>query len=56
MRNNPVRDVQILRNPGINKQMRASDYSGVTTGSPTVTISAGLVTLKYTGSGTYVHS
>jgi len=37
-------------------QMRASDYSGVTTGSPTVTISAGLVTLKYTGSGTYVHS
>ncbi len=37
-------------------QMRVSDYSGVTTGSPSVDIIGGLVTLTYTGSGTYVHS
>ena len=37
-------------------QMRASDYSGNTTGSPTVSAAGGLITLTYTGSGTYVHS
>ena len=37
-------------------QMRSSDYSGNTTGSPTVSSAGGLVTLTYTGSGTYVHS
>jgi hypothetical protein len=37
-------------------QMRTSDYSGVTTGSPSVSVVGGLVTLTYTGSGTYVHS
>ena len=37
-------------------QMRTSDYSGVTTGSPSMSVVGGLVTLTYTGSGTYVHS
>ena len=37
-------------------QMNASDYSGNTTGSPTVSSAGGVVTLTYTGSGTYVHS
>ena len=37
-------------------QMRTSDYSGVTTGSPSVSVVGGLITLTYTGSGTYVHS
>ncbi len=37
-------------------RMRTSDYSGTTTGSPTVTVLGDETILKYTGSGTYVHS
>ena len=37
-------------------RMRTSDYSGTTTGSPTVTTVGDETILKYTGSGTYVHS
>ena len=37
-------------------RMRTSDYSGTTTGSPTVTVFGDETILKYTGSGTYVHS
>jgi hypothetical protein len=33
--------------------MATSDYSGTTTGSPTVTTSGGDTILKYTGAGTY---
>ena len=37
-------------------RMRTSDYSGTTTGSPTVTTKGEETILTYTGSGTYVHS
>ena len=37
-------------------RMNTSDYSGVTTGSPTVTTVGSETILTYTGSGTYVHS
>ena len=37
-------------------RMNTSDYSGTTTGSPTVTTVGGETILTYTGSGTYVHS
>ena len=37
-------------------RMRTSDYSGTTTGSPTVTTRGEETMIKYTGSGTYVHS
>ena len=37
-------------------RMRTSDYSGTTTGSPTVTTVGEETILTYTGSGTYVHS
>ena len=37
-------------------RMNTSDYSGTTTGSPTVTTSGSETILTYTGSGTYVHS
>jgi len=37
-------------------RMNTSDYSGVTTGSPTVTTNGSETILTYTGSGTYVHS
>jgi len=37
-------------------RMKTSDYSGTTTGSPTVTTDGNDTVLKYTGSGTYVHS
>jgi hypothetical protein len=36
--------------------MNTSDYSGTTTGSPTVTTDNSYTILTYTGSGTYVHS
>ena len=34
-------------------KMLTSDYSGTTTGSPTVTTSGSYTILTYTGSGTY---
>ena len=37
-------------------RLLTSDYSGSTTGSPTVTTSGNDTILKFTGSGTYVHS
>ena len=37
-------------------RMNTTDYSGVTTGSPTVTTDGSYTILTYTGSGTYVHS
>jgi hypothetical protein len=37
-------------------RMNTSDYSGTTTGSPTVTTEGSETILTYTGSGTYVHS
>jgi hypothetical protein len=37
-------------------RMNTSDYSGATTGSPTVTTNGSETILTYTGSGTYVHS
>jgi hypothetical protein len=37
-------------------RMNTSDYSGTTTGSPTVTTDGDYTILTYTGSGTYVHS
>jgi len=37
-------------------RMNTSDYSGTTTGSPTVTTDSSYTILTYTGSGTYVHS
>ncbi len=37
-------------------RMRTSDYSGTTTGSPTITTRGEETILTYTGSGTYVHS
>lgn len=37
-------------------RMNTSDYSGTTTGSPTVTTDNSYTILTYTGSGTYVHS
>jgi len=37
-------------------RLRTSEYSGVTTGSPTVTTDGADTILKFTGSGTYVHS
>ena len=37
-------------------RMNTSDYSGTTTGSPTVTTNGSETILTYTGSGTYVHS
>jgi hypothetical protein len=37
-------------------RMNTSDYSGATTGSPTVTTVGTETVLTYTGSGTYVHS
>jgi hypothetical protein len=37
-------------------RMNTSDYSGSTTGSPTVTTVDSYTILTYTGSGTYVHS
>ena len=37
-------------------RMNTSDYSGTTTGSPTVTTIGSETILTYTGSGTYVHS
>ena len=37
-------------------RMNTSDYSGTTTGSPTVTTDGSETILTYTGSGTYVHS
>jgi hypothetical protein len=37
-------------------RMNTSDYSGVTTGSPTVKTEGSETILIYTGSGTYVHS
>jgi len=37
-------------------RMNTTDYSGVTTGSPTVTTDGDYTVLTYTGSGTYVHS
>jgi hypothetical protein len=36
--------------------MNTSDYSGTVSGSPTVTTSGSQTIIKYTGSGTYVHS
>jgi hypothetical protein len=37
-------------------RMNTSDYSGTTTGSPSVTTDGDYTILTYTGSGTYVHS
>ena len=37
-------------------RLRTSDYSGTTTGSPTVTTTGDETVLTFTGSGTYVHS
>ena len=37
-------------------RLRTSDYSGTTTGSPTVTTTGEETILTFTGSGTYVHS
>jgi hypothetical protein len=37
-------------------RLATSEYSGTTTGSPTVTTDGDYTILKYTGSGTYVHS
>ena len=37
-------------------RLRTTDYSGTTTGSPTITTSGEETILTYTGSGTYVHS
>ena len=37
-------------------RLNTSDYSGTTTGSPTVTTDGVYTILEYTGSGTYVHS
>ena len=37
-------------------RLRTSDYSGTTTGSPTVTTTGEETVLTFTGSGTYVHS
>ena len=37
-------------------RLQTSEYSGTTTGSPTVTTSGSETILTYTGSGTYVHS
>jgi hypothetical protein len=37
-------------------RIKTSEYSGTTTGSPTVTTVGDDTVLKYTGSGTYVHS
>jgi hypothetical protein len=37
-------------------RMNTTDYSGVTTGSPTVITDGDYTVLTYTGSGTYVHS
>ena len=37
-------------------RLNTSDYSGATTGSPTVTTNGSETILTYTGSGTYVHS
>ena len=37
-------------------RLRTSEYSGTTTGSPTVTTTGEETVLTYTGSGTYVHS
>ena len=37
-------------------RMNTSDYSGSTTGSPTITTNGSETILTYTGSGTYVHS
>ena len=37
-------------------RMNTSDYSGSTTGSPTVTTDGTDTILTFTGSGTYVHS
>ena len=37
-------------------RMRTTDYSGTTTGSPTITTRGEETILTYTGSGTYVHS
>ena len=37
-------------------RLNTSDYSGTTTGSPTVTTNGDYTVLTYTGSGTYVHS
>ena len=37
-------------------RLNTSDYSGTTTGSPTITTDGDYTVLEYTGSGTYVHS
>ena len=37
-------------------RLATSEYSGTTTGSPTVTTDGDYTILTYTGSGTYVHS
>jgi hypothetical protein len=37
-------------------RLNTSDYSGSTTGSPTITTNGSETVLTYTGSGTYVHS
>jgi len=37
-------------------RLNTSDYSGSTTGSPTITTDGDYTVLEYTGSGTYVHS
>ena len=37
-------------------RLKTSEYSGTTTGSPTVTTDGADTILKFTGSGTYVHS
>ena len=37
-------------------RLATSQYSGTTTGSPTITTDGTDTILKYTGSGTYVHS
>ena len=37
-------------------RLNTSDYSGTTTGSPTITTDGVYTVLEYTGSGTYVHS
>ena len=37
-------------------RLLTSEYSGTTTGSPTVTTDGNYSVLTYTGSGTYVHS
>ena len=37
-------------------RLATSEYSGTTTGSPTVTTDGTYTILTYTGSGTYVHS